>query len=187
MAKILKQNSNSHKGVELWAQSINDFGNFMFMFLSWKIMGDYFSVEGYIMPDNENFPLSLLHFCNLFCNQISHPQRGGYLRNTKKVDQMLLLRPLYFFALHRLEFCFNVFQKHFPRHIYKSWLTLSQLPPMRTWRPFCIQKSAKKLLTTECLKNLCAWGQSMHADQFGQFCAGSSPFVSSFARLYHKS
>ena len=27
-AKILKQNSNSHKGVELWAKSINDFGNF---------------------------------------------------------------------------------------------------------------------------------------------------------------
>ena len=26
--KILKQNSNSHKGVELWAKSINDFGNF---------------------------------------------------------------------------------------------------------------------------------------------------------------
>ena len=32
---------------------------------------------------------------------------------------------------------------HFPRHIYKSWLILPQLPPMRTWRPFCIQKSAK--------------------------------------------
>ena len=26
--KILKQNSNSHKGVVLWAKSINDFGNF---------------------------------------------------------------------------------------------------------------------------------------------------------------
>ena len=26
--KILKQNSNSHKGVELWAKGINDFGNF---------------------------------------------------------------------------------------------------------------------------------------------------------------
>ena len=26
----------------------------------------------------------------------------------------------------------------------------------------------------------------MHADQFGQFRAGSFPFVSSFARLYHK-
>ena len=36
----------------------------LFMFLSWKIMGDYFSAEGYIMLDNENFPLSLLHFCN---------------------------------------------------------------------------------------------------------------------------
>ena len=38
----------------------------LFMFLSWKIMGDYFSAEGYIMLDNENFPLSLLQFC--FCN-----------------------------------------------------------------------------------------------------------------------
>ena len=28
-------------------------------------MGDYFSVEGYIILDNENFALSLLHFCNL--------------------------------------------------------------------------------------------------------------------------
>ena len=27
-AKILMQNSNSHKGVELWAKSISDFGNF---------------------------------------------------------------------------------------------------------------------------------------------------------------
>ena len=27
-AKTLRQNSNSHKGVELWAKSINDFGNF---------------------------------------------------------------------------------------------------------------------------------------------------------------
>ena len=26
--KLLRQNSNSHKGVELWAKSINDFGNF---------------------------------------------------------------------------------------------------------------------------------------------------------------
>ena len=26
--EILKQNSNSHKGLELWAKSINDFGNF---------------------------------------------------------------------------------------------------------------------------------------------------------------
>ena len=51
-----------------------------------------------------------------------------------------------------------------------------KLPPMRAWRPFCIQKSAKKPLTTKCLKNLCAWVQSMHADQFGQFRAGSSPF-----------
>ena len=25
-------------------------------------MGDYFSAEAYIMLDNENFPLSLLHF-----------------------------------------------------------------------------------------------------------------------------
>ena len=28
MAKILKQNSNCHKGPELWAKSTNDFGNF---------------------------------------------------------------------------------------------------------------------------------------------------------------
>ena len=28
-------------------------------------MGDYFSAEGYIMLDDENFPLSLLHFCSL--------------------------------------------------------------------------------------------------------------------------
>ena len=28
IAKTLRQNSNSHKGVELWAKSINDFGNF---------------------------------------------------------------------------------------------------------------------------------------------------------------
>ena len=141
------------------------------------------------MLDNENFPLSLLHFCNLFCNQISHPQRGGYLQNTKKVDQMLLLRPLYFFALYRLEFCFNAFQKHFPRHIYKSWLTLSQLPPMRTWRPFCIQKSAKKNSWPQNVWRTYAHEDKvcMHADQFGQFCAGSSPFVSSFACLYHKS
>ena len=27
---------------------------------------------------------------NLFCSQIFHPQRGGHLRNSKKVDQMLL-------------------------------------------------------------------------------------------------
>ena len=53
-------------------------------------MGDYFSAEGYITLDNENLPLPLLHFCNLFCDQIPHPQRGGHLRNTKKVDQMLL-------------------------------------------------------------------------------------------------
>ena len=52
-------------------------------------MGDYFSEE-YIMLNNEKFPLSSLHFCNLFCNQISRPQRGGHLRNTKKVDLMLL-------------------------------------------------------------------------------------------------
>ena len=31
-------------------------------------MGDYFSAEEYIMLENENFPLSLLHFCLLhFC------------------------------------------------------------------------------------------------------------------------
>ena len=38
-------------------------------------MGDYFSAEGHIMLDNENFPLSLLHFCNLSfqkCCLISH-------------------------------------------------------------------------------------------------------------------
>ena len=29
------------------------------------IMGDYFSAEGHIMLDNEKFPLSLIHFCNL--------------------------------------------------------------------------------------------------------------------------
>ena len=29
-------------------------------------------------------------FAIFFCNQISHPQRGGHLRNSKKVDQMLL-------------------------------------------------------------------------------------------------
>ena len=28
MAKLLTQNSNCHKGLELWAKSINDFGNF---------------------------------------------------------------------------------------------------------------------------------------------------------------
>ena len=27
-AKIPRQNSSSHKGVELWAKSVNDFGNF---------------------------------------------------------------------------------------------------------------------------------------------------------------
>ena len=53
-------------------------------------MGDYFSAEGYVMLNNENFPLSLLHFRNLICNQISHSQRGGQLRNIKKADQMLL-------------------------------------------------------------------------------------------------
>ena len=39
------------------------------------IMGDYFSAEGHIMLDNENFPLSLLHFCNLSfqkCCLINH-------------------------------------------------------------------------------------------------------------------
>ena len=30
-----------------------------------SIMGDYFLAQGYIMLDNENVPLSLLHFCNL--------------------------------------------------------------------------------------------------------------------------
>ena len=30
-----------------------------------SIIRDYFSAEGHIMLDNENFPLSLLHFCNL--------------------------------------------------------------------------------------------------------------------------
>ena len=34
-------------------------------------MGDYFSAEGYIMLDNENFPLSLLHFCNLHFKNLS--------------------------------------------------------------------------------------------------------------------
>ena len=53
-------------------------------------MGDYFSGEEYIMLNNEKFPLSSLHFCNLFRNQISRPQRGGHLRNTKKVNLMLL-------------------------------------------------------------------------------------------------
>ena len=28
-------------------------------------MEDYSSAEGYVMLENENFPLSLLHFCNL--------------------------------------------------------------------------------------------------------------------------
>ena len=28
-------------------------------------MGDHVSAEGYVMLDNENFPLLLLHFCNL--------------------------------------------------------------------------------------------------------------------------
>ena len=37
----------------------------LFMFLSWKIMGDHVSAEGYIMLDDENFPLSLLYFWNL--------------------------------------------------------------------------------------------------------------------------
>ena len=32
--RILKQNSNSYKGVELWARSINDFGNFGHHFAS---------------------------------------------------------------------------------------------------------------------------------------------------------
>ena len=38
-------------------------------------MRDYFSAEGHIMLDNENFPLSLLHFCNLSfqkCCLINH-------------------------------------------------------------------------------------------------------------------
>ena len=29
-------------------------------------MGGYFSAEGYIMLDNENFLLLLLHFCNIY-------------------------------------------------------------------------------------------------------------------------
>ena len=48
-------------------------------------MGDYFSVEGYIMLDNENFPLSLLHFCNLFCNQISHPNEVAICEIPRKL------------------------------------------------------------------------------------------------------
>ena len=59
----------------------------LFLFLLWKILGDYFSAEGYIMLDNENFPLSLLHFCNLSFQkfEISHPHA-----KYKKVDQILL-------------------------------------------------------------------------------------------------
>ena len=110
------------------------------MFLSWKIMRDYFSAEGYNVLDNENFPLSLLHFCNLSFQkfEIFH-LHAKYQESWSNAS----LLPLYFFVLCWLEFCFDAFQKHFPRHIYKSWLILPQLPPMRTWRPFCIQKSAK--------------------------------------------
>ena len=39
--------------------------NFVFFIVYVSIMGDYFSAEEHIMLDNENFPLSLLHFCNL--------------------------------------------------------------------------------------------------------------------------
>ena len=33
-------------------------------------MGDYFSAEGYIMHDKENFPLSILHFYKLSFQKI---------------------------------------------------------------------------------------------------------------------
>ena len=38
MAKILKQNSNRHKGVELWAKSLNYFRNFGLHFPCAKIL-----------------------------------------------------------------------------------------------------------------------------------------------------
>ena len=89
-------------------------------------MGDYFSAEGYIMLDNENFPLSLLHFCNLSFQkfEISHPH-AKYQESWSNAS----LRPLYFFAFYWLEFCFDAFQKHFPCHIYIKKLTNTSTTP----------------------------------------------------------